>query len=194
MRDKRTRTVPTAARFMAAVVIGTLLGASSAWANPYDVIHRTIPASACSPLDSVQAAKVRLHNGAWRFDGTNATTVSFYCPFPINAFPADLAQGFGTDLQFFRVWYRDSDGMGINARVTANLRYRNLAGAWLAVAGTFNSNVFNDMGFATKITASPHSFEMDALYSFYVTIYRANENELVEFHGIDFRDGTQPAG
>jgi hypothetical protein len=73
------------------------------------------------------------------------------------------------------------------------VRYRDLAGGWLAVAGVLNSNVFADMGFTTKIINSVHDFDTDALYSFYVTISRANALETVEFHGIDFRDGLTPA-
>lgn len=136
------------------VALGCFALASSAWAiNPYDLLHRTIPASACSPLDSVQAAKVRLQQGAWRFDGASTSTVSFYCPIPINAFPADLEQGFGTDMEFFRVWYRDSDGTGVFARVTARLSYRNLAGAWLNSGNLFDSNTFADMFFARGLSA-----------------------------------------
>jgi hypothetical protein len=194
MRDQTTPTTRQAARTITAVLIGSMLTASPAWAiNDYDLIHRTIPASACAPLDTGMAAKARLQNGAWRFDGANTGAVALYCPLPVNAFPADLAQGFGTHLQFFRVWYRDSDGGAVAARVTASLHYRSLAGTWNAVPGTFNSSTFADILFATKIVLIPgggHDFVMDGLYSFYVTLVRTNVDEIVEFHGIDFRDGT----
>jgi hypothetical protein len=179
----------------AGAVILSMSGVVPAWAvNPWDLWHRTVPASACAPLDSAYAAKVRLQNGAWRFDGVNTGTVAFYCPIPINAWPADDAQPNYTNMQFYRVWYRDSDGMTTNAKVTVSLRYRNLDGSWNAAGGTLNSNVFADVAFTTKIFNAPHVFETDALYSFYVTIYRANAQEVVEFHGIDFRDGSGPQG
>ena len=173
----------------------SMLTAIPAWAvNPRDLWHRTVPASACAPLDSPYAAKVRLQNGAWRFDGASTGSVAFYCPIPINAWPADDAQPDHTAMQFFRVWYRDSDGMGANARVTVNLRYRLADGSWQLVPGTFNSSVFADMGFALKLTNAAHVFETDALYSFYVTMFRANDTDTVEFHGIDFRNNEQAAG
>jgi hypothetical protein len=179
----------------AGALVVAMLGAVPAWAvNPWDLWHRTVPASACAPLDSAYAAKVRLQNGGWRFDGANTSTVAFYCPIPMNAWPADDAQPNYTTMQFYRVWYRDSDGTAVNARVTVSLKYRGLDGLWHDVAGDLNSNVFADTGFTTKIINSVHQFETDALYSFYVTIYRANSNQTVEFHGIDFRDGSGPEG
>jgi hypothetical protein len=163
--------------------------------NPHDLTHRTVPASSCAPLDAGQSAKVRLQNGAWRFDGANTGTVSLYCPLPMNAFPADNSEPNYTQMEFFRVWYRDSDGTAVNARVTASLRYRALDGGWeSAHPGAFNSNVYVSTGFSTKIFDATHTFETDAIYSFYITIYRANADQTVEFHGIDFRDGLQPAG
>ena len=194
MRHKSTATFRQVGIATAAALLVSTLNASSALAfNPRDLWHRTIPASACAPFDSVQAAKVRLQNGAWRFDGNNTGSVSFFCPIPINAWPADNDEPDYTQMQFYRVWYRDSDGMGLNAKVAVSLRYRDLAGGWLAVAGVLNSNVFADMGFTTKIINCVHEFDTDALYSFYVTISRANALETVEFHGIDFRDGLTPA-
>jgi hypothetical protein len=187
----QVRKSPAVTLVALAALVVSVLDARSAFAlNPHDLWHRTVSASACSPLDSTQAAKVRLQNGAWRFDGVNTGTVSFYCPIPINAWPADNDEPNYTQMQFFRVWYRDSDGMGVNARVTTSLHYRNLAGAWLAVPGALNSNVFPDMTFTTKQIPSVHNFALDALYSFYVTIYRSSALETVEFHGIDFRDGS----
>lgn len=194
MRHKNTATFRLIAATAAAAFSVSVLIVDSAWAfNPRDLWHRTIPASTCAPFDSVQAAMVRLQNGAWRFDGNNVGTVNFFCPIPINAWPADNNEPDYTQMQFYRVWYRDSDGMVANARVSVSLRYRSLAGGWIAVPGVLNSNLFPDVGFTTKIIPSVHDFETDALYSFYVTIYRANAVETVEFHGIDFRDGTGPA-
>jgi hypothetical protein len=180
----------------AAMLLPALVGDPAlALPNPHDLIHRTVPASSCAPLDAGQSAKVRLQNGAWRFDGVSTGTVSLYCPLPMTAFPADNSEPNYTEMEFFRVWYRDSDGLAVNARVTANLRYRDLDGGWKnAHPGTFNSNVFANTGFAAKIFGAIHTFETDAIYSFYITIYRANSDQTVEFHGIDFRDGSQPEG
>jgi hypothetical protein len=188
-RARRASTV-TAALLLPALAAVPVLAL-----NPHDLTHRTVPASSCAPLDAVQSAKVRLSNGAWRFDGVNTGTVSFYCPLPMNAFPADNNEPNYTHMEFFRVWYRDSDGLAVNARVTANLRYRADDGSFpVAHPGTFNSNVYPGIGFSKVIFAAEHTFETDAIYSFYVTIYRANAEQTVEFHGIDFRDGLQPAG
>jgi len=190
-RRGRSASVVTAALLLPALTAGPAL----ALPNPHDLIHRTVPASSCAPLDAAQSAKVRLSNGAWRFDGVSTGTVSFYCPLPMNAFPADNSEPNYTEMEFFRVWYRDSDGLAVNARVTANLRYRADNGNWeSAHPGTFNSSGFADIGFSKKIFNAVHTFETDALYSFYITIYRQNADQTVEFHGIDFRDSSQPEG
>jgi hypothetical protein len=184
-------------RTLAIALTGLALTADAALAqwNPYDLIHRTVPASACAPVDPIQSAKVRLTNGAWQFEGASIGTVNFYCPLPMNAFPADNSEPNYTHMEFFRVWYRDSDGSATAARVTAYLRHRALNGGWLiAHAGMFSSNGFANVGFSVKKFFADHTFQTDALYSFYVTLYRANTDRNVEFHVIDFRDGSQPEG
>ena len=178
--------------------------------NDWDVLSRNIPASACQVRDSAQAALVEMVQGAWRFAGNNVGRVTFTCPFPISYFPADHAEYLpgGTQMTFFRVWYRDSDGATNAASVQATPYVRLWpSGAWsnigLVPGGggfvppgicQFNSGNFGDLGFAAHVKDCDHTIQLNALYAFEVTIARNAATLTVEFHGIDFHDGSTPAG
>jgi hypothetical protein len=187
-----------------------MLAAVSAQAalNDWDVRSRTIPASACTPRDSAQSALVEMVQGAWRFAGTSTGRVTFTCPFPISAFPADQAQGAGTSMGFYRVWYRDADGAGPAASLVVT-PYVRLApgGAWsnIGLVGggggvvlpgvcQFLSNAHPDMTFMATVQTCGHDLQYNALYSFEVVVSRSSPSAVVEFHGIDFVDGQGPAG
>ncbi|TPW18574.1 MAG: hypothetical protein FD130_158 [Halothiobacillaceae bacterium] len=170
-----------------------------AGANSSDLWHRTVPASACHPLTSAQAVKVKLQNGGWVFDGANTGTVSFYCPISLNNFWAS-GQGNGTFISSLRIYYRDSNGTNAAARVTVGLRYRTAAGSFVNVSTlgnpSFNSNSVGgliDTGHTSIVHPYLHNVQWDALYSFVVTLERSNAVEDPAFHGIDFYSGG-PAG
>jgi hypothetical protein len=174
--------------------------AGTAGANTADLFHRTVPASACHPLTSAQAVKVKLHNGGWEFDGNNIGTVSFYCPISLNRFFAS-GLGQGNQISQLRIYYRDSDGTSVAARVTVGLRYRTATGQFVNPANfvsplTFNSNAVGgalDTGHTSYIHNYAHDLQWDALYSFYVTLERNNVMQNPAFHGVDFYPG-RPAG
>lgn len=180
--------------------LATLLTTGIAAANTPDLAHRTVPASACQPLTSVQAAKVKLHNGGWEFDGNNTGAVSFYCPISLNRFFAS-GLGQGNQISQLRIYYRDSDGTSVAARVTVGLRYRTAAGQFVNPATlvsplTFNSNAVGgvlDTGHTSYVHVYDHDLQWDALYSFYVTLERSSALQNPAFHGVDFYSG-RPAG
>jgi hypothetical protein len=194
------------------ITTAALLAAASAQAltvNDWDVRSRTIPASACTPSNSAQAALVEMVQGGWRFAGAATGSVKLTCPFPIAAFPHDYAQFVGpTSMYFYRVWYRDSDaaGNGGSIVVVPYLR-QEPGGAWsnIGLVGggggfvppgvcQFSSNGHPDMTFMATVQACRHDVQYNTLYSFEVTLTRATAGATVEFHGIDFHDGSTPAG
>lgn len=190
-----------------ALALGAAAAAPAAHAalNTWDLFSRSIPASACTPRDAPSAARVEMVQGGWRFSGSNVGRVTFTCPLPISVFPADQAGGFSsTDMGFFRVWYRDSDGPGAAAQVLATPYLRTSLGAWSNIglfggggggfvpAGVcqFNSNTFVDLVFAARVKDCKHSIVQNALYVFEVTMSRETATQTVEFHGIDFDNST----
>lgn len=182
------------------VCLASLLIAGAAGANTPDLVHRTVPASACQPLTSVQAAKVKLQNGGWVFDGNNTGAVSFYCPISLNRFFAS-GLGQGNQISQLRIYYRDSDGTSVAARVTVGLRYRTAMGEFVNPANlvsplSFNSNAVGgplDTFHTSYIHPYLHDLEWDSLYSFYVTLERSSALQNPAFHGVDFYSG-RPAG
>lgn len=173
--------------------------------NTWDLISRTIPASACQVRDARQQSRVEVYRGGWRFLGNNVGSVTFTCPLPLSYFPADMALAAGdTMMTFFRVWYLDSDGPVAGANVGATPYLRTDQGVWTNVglwgggggvvpAGIcqFNSNSHPDVLFATRVKDCVHAIALNAIYSFEVVLTRNAVGQTVEFHGIDFWDGTQ---
>lgn len=180
-----------------------------AWAaNTWDLISRSIPASACEVRDSQQAAKVELVAGGWRFAGATIGKVTLSCPLPIQAFPADMSLLFNTTvMDFYRVWYRDSDGPAnvTSVKVIPYLRtdlgvLSNIGlfpgGGGIVPPGVcqFNSNSYPHVVFAANIRDCNHAIQLNALYWFEVTLERNATTQTVEFHGIDFWNTTAPPG
>lgn len=199
---------------LAILPLAALLAAATApaWAlplNDWDLRSRTIPAAACAARDSSQAALIELVQGAWRFSGSNTGRVTLSCPLPISYFPADAAQAGGiTPMNYYRVWYRDSDGAANSAALTV-VPYVRLAplGTWsnvgllgggggIAPPGVcqFNSNGHPDMTFMATVQACAHNISTQALYTFEVTLMRTATTQAVEFHGIDFVDDNTAVG
>lgn len=182
--------------------------ASAAGLNTWDLISRSIPASACTPRDSAGLAAVEMVQGGWRFRSGSVGSVVLSCPLPITVFPADQAQGFAsTKMAFYRVWYRDSDGLTASAGVLVTPYLRRSNGSWLNIGLAnggggivppgvcqFSSNAFADIGFAVHTKDCVHAIEQNALYTFEVTMRRDTPSQTVEFHGIDFDSGARPEG
>lgn len=174
----------------------------------WDLISRTVPASACEVRDKSQAARVELAQGGWRFVGSTTGRVTLTCPLPVSHFPADHDLGAGyTEMTFYRVWYRDSDGPDTVTSVSVTPYLRTDLGAWtnIGLVGggggivppgvcQFNSNSHANLVFAANIQDCAHDIQLNALYSFEVTLERNSTSQTVEFHGIDFWDGSNAAG
>jgi hypothetical protein len=196
--------------FITAAVAATLAPlAHAVTANDWDLRSRTIPASACTPRDSVQAAQLEMVAGAWRFVAGATGKVTLTCPLPISFFPADHAQyGSPTSMYFYRVWYRDADGAsGAGGIVVIPYLRSAPGGGWsnIGLVGggggfvppgvcQFSSNAHPAMTFMAQVQECRHEVQMNALYSFEVTLSRTTAGTTVEFHGIDFFDGVPPAG
>jgi hypothetical protein len=164
--------------------VALILFSGVAVANDQDVRATTVPATACQPRNSVEAERVVLSNGAWVFSGTNTGEVMFYCPLPLNAWTVSNISN-DNDISAFRVYYRDTDGAGNAARVTARLVYRLFDGLYSA-GNTWSSNVNPVTTNTTWLQDNPHDVRSLALYSFLVTLRRTNTSQEPAFSGIDF--------
>jgi hypothetical protein len=171
---------------MIAVLLLTTAGAVQA--NDQEIWTKTVPASACTPATSAQASRVSLVNAAWVFSGTQTGTVTFYCPLPVNAYTVvNLTND--NDISSFRIYYRDSDGVGADAELTARLVYREASGLFSA-GGTWSSNspatAAGETGNRRDVQPNVHDVRTDALYSFLVTMARTTTSQAPSFAGIDF--------
>lgn len=174
-------------KFMLIVMLLTVsfVGLSgTARASDRDMLATTVPATACEPINSSHANEVELSNAAWVFRGANTGTITFYCPVPRNARTLSDATD-DNDISAYRIYYRDSDGTGTAARVTARLVYRRADGLFSA-GSTWDSNSLAATGNTTAIKANSHDLRFDALYSFLVTLNRTSTQQDPAFSGIDF--------
>lgn len=173
-----------AGRLSTLLTFGVLLaGAHEAHANDQDLRATTVPATSCQPASSTQAASVVLVSAAWVFSGNNTGTVTFYCPLPVNG-NTESNIGDDNDITTFRVFYRDTDGTGTDAEVTARLLYRTTG--LFAASSAWSSNASNVMIDTTDFHPAVHDVSNLALYSFVVTLSRTNTTENPAFTGIDF--------
>jgi hypothetical protein len=172
-----------------ATAVALLAGAQAVHANDQDLIATTVPATSCQPASHSQAAEVVLSNAAWVFSGSNTGTVIFYCPLPVNRFTKSDATD-DNDILGFRVYYRDTDGMGTDAEVTARLYYR--ATGLVPVGAEFTSNDNNETDDTKDYQAVAHDVNEAAMYSFVVTLSRTSTAESPAFTGIDFALEPQP--
>ena len=168
------------------IAMGCICLSRTALANDRDLRATTVPATACEPVDSAQAAEVRLSNAGWVFRGANTGTITFYCPLPRNGVTLSNTTD-DNDTSSFRIYYRDTDCAGTAAQVTARLVYRQASALFFA-GGTWNSNtVPNCSGFnMTAFHPNVHDVRFNALYSFLVTLRRTNIEQDPAFSGIDF--------
>ncbi|MEZ5537036.1 MAG: hypothetical protein R3F02_15615 [Thiolinea sp.] len=158
-------------------------------ANDTDLVATTVPASACVPVSSTDMNRARLSNGAWVFSGSSTGTIRLYCPLPVNAFTLSNSSN-DNDITRYRVYYRDSDATGNDAIVRTRLVYRTSSGMFYA-GSTWSSNTPNFSstsltGNRIDIHPNPHDVRSNALYSFYISIYRRNTSQNPVFSGIDF--------
>ncbi|MGR9053132.1 MAG: hypothetical protein ACU84J_10825 [Gammaproteobacteria bacterium] len=157
-------------------------------ANDHDLVATTIPASACTPANNVQAGLVYLSNGSWMFTGNATGGVVFYCPLPLNSYTVSDNTN-DNDMTHFRVYYRDTDATGSAANVTARLVRRRTDGSTL-LGAQFNSDNVNIDVHTAQIQPYLHDLAFSAIYSMQVTMARRNTSENPMFTGIDFPDGS----
>lgn len=143
-----------------------------------------ISASACEPRLESQRALVRLSGAAWVFDGASTGTVALDCPVHRQSYsdfnPSSM-------MQRMRVWYRDPDGTGSQAGVTAFLRKRNVIDSVGSVIGaTFDSSdhaITTDTRQGVNLAHNASS----AIYTVRVNMQRASSSVTSpRFTGIDF--------
>jgi opacity protein-like surface antigen len=167
-----------------ATIAASLIVPSTALANDQDIVATTIPATACRPQTDSGSAAVALSNGAYVFNGSATGTVILFCPLPINANTiADFTND--NDISRYRVYYRDSDGIGTASEVRTSLVYRNSVGL-TQVGGTWSSNASNITANTIAAVNLSHDVGSDRLYSFAVIMQRTNTTQNPAFSGIDF--------
>lgn len=167
-----------------ATIAASLIAPSAALANDRDVAATTIPATACRPNTDSADAVLALSNGAYVFNGSATGTVILYCPLPITAYTiSDFTDD--NDISRYRVYYRDSDGIGVASEVRTRLVYRDANGL-TQLGSTWSSNLSNITDNTTQIVNLNHDVGTDRLYSFTVIMQRTNTTQNPAFSGIDF--------
>jgi len=175
-------------KFLLATTVALIGVSGFAAANDKDLIATTIPASSCTPVNSKQAEMVFLQNGSWVFRNGVTGGVGFYCPLPLNAYTVSNNTN-DNDMTHFRIYYRDTDGKGTAATLTARLKRKLTNGAQLW--GTqWNSNNVNVSGQTAQIHPYLHDLAFSAQYVMNVTMGRNNTTQRPIFTGIDFPAGS----
>lgn len=158
--------------------------ASGAMANDQDIIATTVPASICQPASTSSASKLRLSNGAWVFSSGQTGTAYLYCPLAKNA-NTQANNTYDNDISRYRVLYRDSDGGSAAASVRTRLTYRRWNGMYSG-GSEWSSNDRTATGNAHAWVDNVHDLRSDAVYAFYVKLYRSSTSHTATFSGIDF--------
>jgi len=145
-----------------------------------------IPASACSPVNEVQAESVYLQAGSWAFTDNSVGTVVLNCPVPRNAFrPPETSPLYIVGIEGYRVFFSDSDAAGTNSVLRVRLCART-AGRGLHLVGQMWVSSPSTPKHQIQFVPTPHIVEVDALYFFQVQMSRSTTSERVLFAGIDF--------
>lgn len=167
-----------------ATIAASLIAPTAALANDRDITATTIPATACRPNTDSADALVVLSNGAYVFNGSATGTVTLYCPLPINANTlVDFTNS--NAISRYRVYYRDSDGIGVASEVRTRLVYRDANGL-TQLGSTWSSNLSNITDNRTQNVDLIHNVGANRLYSFAVIMERTNTTQNPAFSGIDF--------
>lgn len=171
-----------------AAALITAMGSTVALASHRDLLATTVPASACEPVNSSDAARIRLSNGAWVFRGANTGQVSFNCPLPVNANTVSD----NTDANYissYRIYFRDTDVLGNQAEVRVRLRSRSSTGlAYVSPQWSSNGAVYPGPTNTRVCERLNHNLNNDQIYHFLMSLRRSNTNQNPAFTGIDFAD------
>ncbi len=169
------------------ITTGMLLGLFSTTTLATDLLHTTVPASACQPRSS-DAHLVRMNNAAWSFRNGETGRATLYCPLPIHS--SDFSPN-DRSVDLIRIYYRDSDGSGAQASVTVRLMHRRPnAGGIYFTAPQWDSNTVispDDEDHRTEFHLVDETLNVNRIYSFRVNLERVSEGENPVFTGIDFQ-------
>ncbi len=155
-------------------------------ANSIDLRAEMIPATACQPQSSSEAAKIFLSNAGWAFLGGATGTVYLWCPLPLHRF-SHMGR-LMNELSFYNIHYRDTDADGGDAEVAVTLYERTAPNLFIVNDSTWTSNSFPFSGTEGNFqTKSVGPIELSGnFYSFQVQMTRNNVNESPSFFGIGF--------
>ena len=170
------------------IAIGMLFGLFPGTTLATDLIHTTVPASACQPLYN-DAHLIRMVNAAWAFRKGETGRATLYCPLPIHSsefLPNDRS------IDNIRIFYKDSDGPGAQASVKVRLMHRNFnPGGIFNTGPEWDSNTINspsdDEDYRIEFHGIDRTLNKNRIYSFRVNLERVSEGESPVFTGIDFR-------
>lgn len=159
-----------------------LLATGQSLAN--DINAHTIPASMCTPASILDAQKLTLGTTGWQFSYPSTGYVTLYCPLPLNVYGGN----YGTtakDIYNYRVYYRDSDGVGANARLYTYFNELSIGGL-VSFSGFWDSNSVSQTSYNAALKFFQKDLQWGRLNGFYVRMYRANTSQYPAFGGIDF--------
>lgn len=156
-----------------------------AHAGDEDNLNERISASACQPRLSSDRAKLAWTGTDWAFASGETGEVVLECPI----FTDWEDDSTGTrELEELRLWYRDSDGTGTDAQITAELRY--IDPAWGVLSSVLEGDVDSNDSATTTLTQRAVSLGsntmIEAQYFVVVTMTRNDSSETVLFRGVSF--------
>jgi hypothetical protein len=151
-------------------------------ASAADPNRISIPASACQLDDPDDFALLEFENGSWVFVAGETGSVDLVCPVGRKE---DFFEGDNWSFARMRLWYRDTDGTGSAANVTAQLSERTTTSAGSPFGPLIESSDSNTMSNTTRIANVNHVI-IDAMYYVTVRVRRNNTTQTPAFHGVDF--------
>lgn len=158
---------------------------ATAHAGDEDNLNERISASACQPRLSSDRAKLTWTGLDWAFASGETGTVVLECPI----FTDWTDDTTGTrELEEMRLWYRDSDGTGNDARITAELRYIDVSWGVLSsvLVGEVDSHDSAAGTLTWGVTLLGSTPMIEAQYFVVVTMTRNDPSKTVIFRGISF--------
>lgn len=168
------------------IAIATLAGlAAGLLSSPAmaleQAVDEVVPAAACEPL--ADPHKVELHDGSWRFQGTETGLVSFYCPIRVSHFYTHPSLGtFDNTAQAVFMDFYDPDKVGSTHYVEGMLHrsmetwpFANTVGVALDSVPDFGDNTVDEC-LASFDCDEWHSVAR-AKYYVRVDMYRGSTND-----------------
>lgn len=151
-----------------------------------------IPAPACQPRNSTDAAKLKLTNGVWTFATGHSGEARLFCPLHLSR---PDAQADSVNIASFRLWYHDPDGDGASSFVRAELlrRGRTSTVDSLVTGGVVDSDDFVDNFFIRTMLFVNHIGSF-LLFTYHVEVTLQRDTTATAtpaFVGLDFQPSPQ---